>query len=95
MSDVRPGRLKVYLGAAPGVGKTYRMLDEGHRRASRGADVAVGFVECQGRPHTEAMLDGLQVVPRAPCLYRGGDFEEITAFHTSDVRDAEDANKSF
>ncbi|MEV6947857.1 ATP-binding protein [Streptomyces sp. NPDC051172] len=77
MSDVRPGRLKVYLGAAPGVGKTYRMLDEGRRRAARGADVVVGFAECHGRPHTEAMLDGLESVPRASCAYRGGRFEEM------------------
>ncbi|MER5905162.1 ATP-binding protein [Streptomyces mirabilis] len=75
--DVRPGRLKVYLGAAPGVGKTYRMLDEARRRAARDADVVVGFVECHGRPGTEAMLDGLEVVPRAPCAYRGGEFEEM------------------
>ncbi|MFJ9821605.1 ATP-binding protein [Streptomyces sp. NPDC101151] len=77
MSDVRPGRLKVYLGAAPGVGKTYRMLDEGRRRAARGADVVVGFAECHGRPRTEAMLDGLEIVPRARCAYRGGEFEEM------------------
>ncbi|MEU1409109.1 ATP-binding protein [Streptomyces sp. NPDC005728] len=77
MSDVRPGRLKVYLGSAPGVGKTYRMLDEGRRRAARGADVVVGFAECHGRPRTEAMLDGLEVVPRARCSYRGGAFEEM------------------
>ncbi|ALO92053.1 Two-component system sensory histidine kinase [Streptomyces hygroscopicus subsp. limoneus] len=77
MSDVRPGRLKVYLGAAPGVGKTYRMLDEGRRRAARGADVVVGFAECHGRPHTEAMLDGLESVPRASGAYRGGRFEEM------------------
>jgi two-component system sensor histidine kinase KdpD len=62
MSDVRPGRLKVYLGVAPGVGKTYRMLDEGRRRATRGADMVVGFAECHGRPHTEAMLDGRRPV---------------------------------
>ncbi len=77
MSDVRPGRLKVCLGAAPGVGKTYRMLDEGRRRAARGADVVVGFAECHGRPRTEAMLDGLARVPRAACSYRGGRFEEM------------------
>lgn len=75
MNDVRTGRLKVYLGAAPGVGKTYRMLDEGRRRAARGADVVVGFAECHGRPCTEAMLDGLETVPRARCAYRGGQFE--------------------
>ncbi|MFF7161207.1 ATP-binding protein [Streptomyces sp. NPDC008086] len=77
MSDVRSGRLKVYLGAAPGVGKTYRMLDEGRRRAARGADVVVAFAECHGRRHTEAMLDGLETVPRARCSYRGRRFEEM------------------
>ncbi|MFD3926064.1 ATP-binding protein [Streptomyces sp. NPDC058614] len=77
MSDVRPGRLKVYLGAAPGVGKTYRMLDEGRRRAARGADVVVGFAECHGRPLTEAMLDGLEVLPPLRCDYRGGEFTEM------------------
>ncbi|QEU95453.1 sensor histidine kinase KdpD [Streptomyces kanamyceticus] len=63
--DVRPGALKVYLGAAPGVGKTCRMLDEAHRRAARGTDVVVGAVACHGRPHTEAMLAGLEVLPSA------------------------------
>ncbi|MEV8545753.1 ATP-binding protein [Streptomyces sp. NPDC051572] len=77
MNDVRRGRLKVYLGAAPGVGKTYRMLDEARRRAARGADVVVGFAECHGRPRSEAMLDGLEVVARAQCAYRGGEFEEM------------------
>ena len=78
MNDVlRRGRLKVYLGAAPGVGKTYRMLDEARRRAARGADVVVGFAECHGRPRTEAMLDGLEIVARAQCAYRGGYFEEM------------------
>lgn len=77
MSDVRSGRLKVYLGAAPGVGKTYRMLDEGRRRAARGADVVVGFAECHGRPRTEAMLDGLEVVPCARPSHRGGHVEEM------------------
>ncbi|MFJ2740877.1 ATP-binding protein [Streptomyces sp. NPDC087440] len=53
------GRLKVYLGAAPGVGKTYRMLDEARRRAARGTDVVIGSVRSHGRPHTEALLDRL------------------------------------
>ncbi|MEV3858564.1 ATP-binding protein [Streptomyces sp. NPDC050095] len=77
MSEVRRGRLKVYLGAAPGVGKTYRMLDEARRRADRGADVVVGVAECHGRPHTEARLDGLEQLPRAQCAYRGGRFTEL------------------
>ena len=58
------GQLRVYLGAAPGVGKTFAMLDEGHRRAERGTDVVVAFVETHGRAHTAAKLDGLEVVPR-------------------------------
>ncbi|KPI11583.1 osmosensitive K+ channel signal transduction histidine kinase [Actinobacteria bacterium OK074] len=83
MSDVRPGpeprpgRLKVYLGAAPGVGKTCRMLDEAHRRAARGTDVVVAFVESHGRPHTERMLAGLETVPTAQLPYRGGVFAEL------------------
>ena len=71
------GRLRVYLGAAPGVGKTYAMLDEGHRRASRGADVVVAFVETHGRPFTDAKADGLEIVPRRAVTYRGADFTEM------------------
>ncbi|WP_420082298.1 ATP-binding protein [Streptomyces sp. JL4002] len=74
---VRPGRLKVFLGAAPGVGKTYRMLDEAHRRAARGADVVAGFVECHRRRHTEARLAGLEVLPLAGHDYRGGRYAEL------------------
>ncbi|WSQ23584.1 ATP-binding protein [Streptomyces zaomyceticus] len=77
MPATRPGTLKVFLGAAPGVGKTYRMLDEGRRRAARGTDVVVGYVECHGRPHTEAMLDGLEVLDRARREYRGRTYPEI------------------
>ncbi|MFE9607884.1 ATP-binding protein [Streptomyces sp. NPDC006012] len=77
MSDVRPGRLKIYLGAAPGVGKTYRMLDEGRRHAVRGADVVVGFAECHGRPHTLAMLEGLETVPRMSRIHRGERSQEL------------------
>jgi two-component system, OmpR family, sensor histidine kinase KdpD len=69
--------LRVYLGAAPGVGKTYRMLEEGHRRKDRGTDVVVGFVEPHGRPHTEALVAGLEVVPRRDVTYRGATFEEM------------------
>ncbi len=76
-SAVPPGTLKVFLGAAPGVGKTYRMLDEGRRRAGRGKDVVVALAECHHRPHTEAMLDGLEVVPRAQRAYQGTDFTEL------------------
>ena len=58
------GALRVYLGAAPGVGKTYAMLAEGVRRAERGTDVVVAFVETHGRAKTEAAMAGLEVVPR-------------------------------
>src|SRR3954454_20282496 len=58
------GVLRVYLGAAPGVGKTVAMLEEGHRRLSRGTDVVVGYVDTRGRPHTAERLAGLSVVPR-------------------------------
>ncbi len=71
------GRLRIYLGSAAGVGKTYAMLSEGHRRAERGADVVVGFAEAHGRPQTSALLDGLEVVPRATLEYRGASFEEM------------------
>jgi two-component system sensor histidine kinase KdpD len=78
-SGGHPGRghLRIYLGSAAGVGKTYAMLCEGHRRAERGADVVVGFAEPHARPHTSALLDGLEVVPRARLEYRGSTFEEM------------------
>lgn len=71
------GRLRIYLGAAPGVGKTVAMLDEGHRRLDRGTDVVVGFVETHGRPHTRAELEGLEVVPRARLTHRGATLDEL------------------
>jgi two-component system sensor histidine kinase KdpD len=71
------GRLRVYLGAAPGVGKTYAMLGEGHRRAERGTDVVVGYVDTHGRRHTAEMLDGLELVPRREVAYRGSTFTEM------------------
>jgi two-component system sensor histidine kinase KdpD len=71
------GRFRIYLGAAPGVGKTYAMLSEGHRRQERGADVVAGFVEAYGRPATEELLDGLEVIPRKAVDYRGRRLEEM------------------
>src|SRR5712691_10300219 len=71
------GHLRIYLGSAAGVGKIYAMLGEGHRRAERGADVVVGFAEAHGRPQTSALLDGLEIVPRARLQYRGASFEEM------------------
>src|SRR6201995_4488892 len=71
------GQLRVYLGAAAGVGKTYAMLCEGHRRAERGADVVVAFAESHARPQTAALLDGLETVPRKTVSYRGAGWEEM------------------
>jgi two-component system sensor histidine kinase KdpD len=71
------GRLRIYLGMAPGVGKTYRMLEEGHRRAGRGTDLVVGFAECHGRANTLRLLDGLEMVPRSRIEYRGVALEEM------------------
>jgi two-component system sensor histidine kinase KdpD len=71
------GQLRVYLGAAPGVGKTYKMLEEGQRRDRRGTDVVVGLVETHDRPSTAALIEGLEVVPRAQVQYRGSAFTEM------------------
>jgi two-component system sensor histidine kinase KdpD len=71
------GRLRIYLGMAPGVGKTYKMLDEGHRRLARGTDLVVGFVEPHGRAHTIELLGGLEIVPRRRIEYRGVVVEEM------------------
>ncbi|MER8043796.1 sensor histidine kinase KdpD [Streptomyces sp. NPDC094032] len=71
------GKLRIYLGAAPGVGKTYAMLSEGHRRVERGTDCVAAFVEHHGRPRTEVMLHGLEQVPRREIEYRGTTFPEM------------------
>ena len=71
------GELRIYLGAAPGVGKTYAMLEEAQRRAARGTDVVVGLVETHGRAHTDAMIGDLEVVPRREITYRGTGFTEM------------------
>jgi two-component system sensor histidine kinase KdpD len=77
MSQEGRGQLRIYLGNAAGVGKTYDMLCEGHRRGERGTDVVVGFVETHGRKQTAALVEGLEVVPRARIAYRGTTFEEM------------------
>ncbi|MEU4544692.1 sensor histidine kinase KdpD [Nonomuraea dietziae] len=71
------GRLRVYLGAAPGVGKTFAMLGEGRRAKERGRDVVVGFVETHGRRHTEELLEGMEVIPRRTMVHRGASFTEL------------------
>lgn len=68
---MKRGKLRVLLGAAPGVGKTYTMLEEGRRMADHGRDVVVAVVETHGRAATAALVDGLEVVPRRTVEHRG------------------------
>ncbi|MEA2645090.1 MAG: two-component system, OmpR family, sensor histidine kinase KdpD [Chloroflexota bacterium] len=71
------GRLTVFVAAAPGAGKTYSMLEEGHRLKAEGRDVVIGLVETYGRPRTEALIQGLEVVPRRKVSYKGLALEEM------------------
>ncbi|WP_031008977.1 sensor histidine kinase [Streptomyces sp. NRRL F-5727] len=71
------GKFRIYLGAAPGVGKTYAMLSEAHRRVERGTDCVVAFVEHHHRPRTEVMLHGLETMPRKEIAYRDTVFTEM------------------
>ena len=74
---VKRGTLRIYLGAAPGVGKTYAMLNEGRRRQARGTDVVVGLVETHGRARTAEQVGDLEVVPRRSVEHRGSTFTEM------------------
>jgi two-component system sensor histidine kinase KdpD len=74
---VSKGQLRIYLGAAPGVGKTYAMLGEAHRRRSRGADVVIAVVESHGRQHTAELIDDLEVIPRRHVVYRGATLTDM------------------
>jgi two-component system, OmpR family, sensor histidine kinase KdpD len=74
---VARGTLRLYLGAAPGVGKTYAMLNEGWRRKERGTDVVIGWVQDHGRPHTDAQIRDLEIFPHRTAEYRGQTFEEM------------------
>ncbi len=78
VQKAKRGRLKLYIGFAAGVGKTYRMLEEAHALKTRGVDVVVGFVESHGRKDTEALVTGLEVVPRRTIEYRGVSIEEMS-----------------
>jgi len=73
----RVGKLRIFVGAAPGVGKTYEMLQQAHARKKDGYDVVAGIVETHGRRDTEALLQGLEVVPRRHIEYKGQWFEEM------------------
>jgi two-component system sensor histidine kinase KdpD len=71
------GKLRIYLGSAPGVGKTYKMLEEAHRRLERGADVVAALVETHGRKNTQALIDGLEIVPPLTRAYRDREYPEM------------------
>src|ERR1700758_3440983 len=71
------GKLKIFLGAAPGVGKTFEMLQAARRKRAEGFDVAIGVVETHGRAETEALLDGLEVLPRRRIAYKGHQLDEM------------------
>src|SRR6201986_5305926 len=73
----RVGRLKIFVGAAPGVGKTYEMLQSAHAKQKAGADVVVGFIETHGRAETEALVRDLEVVPRKRIEYKDQILEEM------------------
>src|SRR4051794_15621390 len=77
LREQQRGRLKVYLGFAPGVGKTYEMLLEGHRLKKQGIDVVTGIVETHDRADTAAMIADLEQVPRRTVEYRGVVLEEM------------------
>ncbi|MDH8458320.1 sensor histidine kinase KdpD, partial [Klebsiella pneumoniae] len=70
-------RLKIFLGAAPGVGKTYEMLQSAHAKVKAGVDVVVGVVETHGRLETQALLHGLEILPRKALAYKGQTLDEM------------------
>ena len=73
----RRGKLKIFFGMAAGVGKTYAMLEDARRVAAEGVDVVIGIVETHGRVETEALLDGLELMPRLHINYRGATLPEM------------------
>src|ERR1043165_178255 len=79
LSEQHPkrGELRIYLGAAPGVGKTYAMLGEAHRRLERGTDLVAAIVETHGRKKTAELLEGIESVPPRYLEYRGKRFAEL------------------
>src|SRR5262245_46483673 len=71
------GRLKVYIGSAAGVGKTYQMLEEAHALKKRGVDIVLAFIETHGRADTAALIEGLEIIPRSRVEYKGVAVEEM------------------
>src|SRR5512145_3408219 len=77
IKETQRARLRIYIGAAPGVGKTYEMLQEAHALRARGLDLVIGYVETYGRRDTEAQLKDLEAVPRRKVEHRGVTLEEM------------------
>jgi two-component system sensor histidine kinase KdpD len=77
VSEERRGKLKIYLGYAAGVGKTYRMLDEAQMLRAEGVDIIIGYFEPHGRKETIAKTEGLETIPRRVLSYGGSQFEEM------------------
>src|SRR6266481_3653186 len=73
----RIGKLRIFVGAAPGVGKTYEMLQQARARKKDGYDIVIGIVETHGRRETESLLEGLEVIPRRHIEYKGQWLEEM------------------
>lgn len=71
------GRLKIYIGMSAGVGKTYRMLQEAHRRLANGENIKIGYIETHGRKETQELIEGLPIVPRREVFYKGKRLEEL------------------
>ena len=77
MKESGKGKLKIYIGMSAGVGKTYRMLQEAHALQHNNVNVKIGFVETHGRKETQALIDGLPVIPRREVFYKGKKLEEL------------------
>src|ERR1700704_3364476 len=75
--DSRVGKLRIFVGAAPGVGKTYQMLQKARARKNHGYDVVVGVVETHGRSETQALLECLELIPRRRVEYKGQWLDEM------------------
>jgi two-component system, OmpR family, sensor histidine kinase KdpD len=76
-AESRRGRLKIFFGMSPGVGKTYAMLQAARQKQAEGCEVVVGIVETHGRKETEALLEGMPIMPRAQIEYRGTTLTEM------------------
>lgn len=77
IKDARRGKFKIYIGMIAGVGKTYRMLQEAHELLENGIDVQLGYIETHGRKGTEALIEGLPIIPRKRVFYKGKEVEEM------------------